>query len=194
MGLTHILQNPLPSPVQQVSANPGPIGKGGKWYCSISLHQKPVDREFQRPHHAFRRCFGIEVVSASLSLHMLAGPVAGGSKGASARCTALGDDVEPRRTRFFRQVGNLAPSSLGKTRNAGACILIQAFRVMARNMLESRYLVDTRKVMEQTKQAAKEQVRHYSQPQSEHKSPPSTEEIRRQLGWHLCHAALKSGS
>ena len=47
--------------------------------------------------------------------------------------------------------------------------------------------------MEQFKQPAKEQIRQSQhQHQSEHKTPPSTEEIRRQLGWHLCHAALKS--
>jgi hypothetical protein len=41
--------------------------------------------------------------------------------------------------------------------------------------------------MEQFKQPTKEQVRnHIQQRQAEHKAPPSMEEIRRQLGWHLC--------
>ena len=46
--------------------------------------------------------------------------------------------------------------------------------------------------MEQFKQPAQEQVRHpHHQHQGEHKAPLSTEEIRRQLGWHLCHASAK---
>jgi len=41
--------------------------------------------------------------------------------------------------------------------------------------------------MEQFKQPSKEQVRHYmGTRQTEHKAPPSMEEIRRQLGWSLC--------
>jgi hypothetical protein len=50
--------------------------------------------------------------------------------------------------------------------------------------------------MEHIKQPSKEQVRHYlQQRQAEHKSPPTLEEIRRQLGWQLCaDASGKSGS
>jgi hypothetical protein len=41
--------------------------------------------------------------------------------------------------------------------------------------------------MEKTKQPTKEQVRSYIETrQAERKMPPSLEEIRRQLGWHLC--------
>jgi len=43
--------------------------------------------------------------------------------------------------------------------------------------------------MEQ-KQPAKDQVRQsHHQRQNESKTPLSTEEVRRQLGWHLCNAS-----
>jgi hypothetical protein len=39
-------------------------------------------------------------------------------------------------------------------------------------------------------QPTKEQVRHYLENrQAENKMPPSLDEIRRQLGWHLCDVA-----
>ena len=48
-----------------------------KWYARSCELEKPVDRKFLRSHYAFRRCFGIEVVFASLSLPLLmAGPAA----------------------------------------------------------------------------------------------------------------------
>jgi hypothetical protein len=57
---------------------------------------------------------------------------------------------------------------------------------MAHKML-NRSTAATRKMMQQIKQPSKEQVRHYlQQRQAEHKSPPTLEEIRRQLGWQLC--------
>lgn len=46
--------------------------------------------------------------------------------------------------------------------------------------------------MEQFKQPATEQPRQSHHTQSEPKAPPSMEEIRRQLGWHLCNACAKS--
>jgi hypothetical protein len=46
-------------------------------------------------------------------------------------------------------------------------------------------------MMEQFKQPAKEQARQSHPHQSEVKTPPSTEEIRRQLGWHLCNGGAK---
>ena len=47
--------------------------------------------------------------------------------------------------------------------------------------------------MEQ-KQPVKDQVRQsHHQRQNESKAPLSTEEVRRQLGWHLCNAAGRLG-
>jgi hypothetical protein len=53
-----------------------------------------------------------------------------------------------------------------------------------------------RKMMEQSKHPGKEQVRQYSsQRQSDPKTPPTLEEIRRQLGWELCASApIKSST
>lgn len=46
--------------------------------------------------------------------------------------------------------------------------------------------------MEQTKQPAQDTIRQSTHHlQGERKTPLSTEEIRRQLGWHLCHASSK---
>ena len=47
--------------------------------------------------------------------------------------------------------------------------------------------------MNTNKQPTKEQVRHYmAQRQSEHKIPPSLQEIRRRLGWELADMARTS--
>jgi hypothetical protein len=41
--------------------------------------------------------------------------------------------------------------------------------------------------MEQVKLPSKDLVRqNLAQRQSDHRTPPTLEEIRRQLGWHLC--------
>ena len=48
--------------------------------------------------------------------------------------------------------------------------------------------------MEQTKQPAKDQASQSHQlHQTEHKTPLSVDEVRRQLGWHLCQASAKLG-
>jgi hypothetical protein len=49
-------------------------------------------------------------------------------------------------------------------------------------------------MMEQFKQPAAEQTRQSHPQPSEQKAVPSMEEIRRQLGWHLCNASIKSYS
>jgi hypothetical protein len=49
-------------------------------------------------------------------------------------------------------------------------------------------------MMEQFKQPAAEQTRQSHHQQNEQKTPPSLEEIRRQLGWHLCNTSVKSHS
>jgi hypothetical protein len=49
-------------------------------------------------------------------------------------------------------------------------------------------------MMEQSKPLTKEQIRQSHHQQSEHKPPPTVEEIRRQLGWHLCNASAKAYS
>lgn len=47
------------------------MAKNTKWYVHVISRQKPVDRENLQSHYSLRRCFGIEVVFASLSLSML---------------------------------------------------------------------------------------------------------------------------
>lgn len=48
--------------------------------------------------------------------------------------------------------------------------------------------------MEQFKQPATEVPRSSHNQQSESRTPPSMEEIRRQLGWDLCNASAKPTS
>ncbi len=123
-----------------------------------------------------------------------AGPVVGSTKGASARYTALGDDVEPRRTRFFRDSYIVSPMYSGHNKKRHRLCQPTSFPASwPGKCLTPVNLVDPRKMMEQFKQPAQEPVQpSHTLHQSEHKTPPSIEEIRRQLGWDLCHASTKS--
>jgi hypothetical protein len=162
-----------------------------KWYAMKSLCQKPVDRKFLRIHDGFRRCFGIEVVFASLSLRMLMQACSKQYKGASARCMALGDDLNLGAPGFFTISAYRLPQGHNKKRHR-LCRRPSFPASWPGKCLTPISLVDTRNTMEQFKQPAKDQLRQsYHQRQSEPKTPPSMEEVRRQLGWHLCNASSR---
>jgi hypothetical protein len=65
---------------------------------------------------------------------------------------------------------------------------VQHFFRVENNYLSSRLTMNELSV--KPTHPTKEQVRHYLENrQAENKMPPSLDEIRRQLGWHLCDVA-----